>query len=202
MIAEELIYPPPKSKRDTPPVDAVRGFVFLSGLKWMEKHGHHERFLTLLPESFRERSKMMTPAEWIPLDEALVGYAACDALQLSIAEQVDLGREVVLANNGVVIQTITKLIGRMGATPWLAMKHADRAWGRSNRGGAIAVYKIAENQARLEFWQCPLARSPFFVTSMRGAIAVGLEPFCNRVSAVDIPELTTKDGFALRATWS
>jgi hypothetical protein len=200
--AEELIYPPPKSRRDTPPVDAVRGFVFLSGLKWMEKRGLIEKYMGLLPEANRARAQSMTAAEWIPLDVALIAYAACDALELSVQDQIDVGREVVLANNGVVLQTITKLIGHMGAPPWLALKHADRAWGRSNRGGAIAVYKLAEKQARLEFWQCPLARSPFFVTSMRGAIAVGLEPFCSRVNVVDLPEQATKDGFALRATWS
>jgi hypothetical protein len=198
---EELLYAPTKSKRDTPPVDAVRGFVFLSGLRWMERHGLYDKFIGLLPESFRARPQMMTTSEWIPLDEALIAYAACDGLELSVTDQIEVGREVVLANNGVVINTIARLVGQV-SSPWLAMKHADRAWGRSNRGGAVAIYKLSEKQARLEFWQCPLARSPFFVTSMRGAIAVGLEPFCERVTVTDIPEQTTKDGFALRATWS
>ena len=94
-----------------------------------------------------------------------------------------------------------RLIGKLGATPWTALSHADKVWQRSNRGGAIAVYKVGEKLARLEFWQCPLAKSPFFVTSMRGAIAVGAEPFAERVVISEIPEMTTPDGFALRVMW-
>lgn len=200
-MAEELIYPPTKSKRDTPRVDAVRAFVFLSGLRWMEKKGIAEKFKTLLPEKIKEPMSSLIPNDWVPLDDALEAYAACDALGLPMEEQIELGRFVSAANNGVVVQTISRLIGKLGATPWTALAHADKVWQRSNRGGAIAVYKVGEKIARLEFWQCPLARSPFFVTSMRGAIAIGAEPFAGRVVISEIPEMTTSDSFALRIMW-
>jgi hypothetical protein len=201
MAVEELVHPPARSKRDTPPVDAVRGFVFLSGLRWMEKHGVVDRFRDLLPEDMRPRMQNLTASEWVPLDESLRVYFACDALGLSQEDQIDLGRAVSHANNNVVVTTLSRLVGKLGATPWLALSHADRVWQRSNRGGAIAVYRVAERIARLEFWQVPLAQSPFFVTSMRGAIAVGLEHFCERVVVTELADQTTKNGFALRAMW-
>jgi hypothetical protein len=200
-MAEELVHPPAKSKRDTPRVDAVRGFVFTSGLRWMEKQGVAERFKQLLPEYLRELIPNLTTSDWVPIDQALDAYAACDALALPAEQQIELGRFVSQANNGVVIQTISRLMGKLGATPWMALGHADKAWNRSNRGGAIAVYKVGEKIARLEFWQCPLARSPFFITSMRGAIAIGAEPFAERVVITEIPDMTTSDGFALRVMW-
>lgn len=200
-MSDELIYPPAKSKRDTPRVDAVRAFVFLSGLKWMEKKGVADEFKKLLPEYLHELVTKFTTNDWVPLDAALDAYAACDALALSMDDQVELGRFVSAANNGLVVQTISRLIGKLGATPWTALAHADKVWQRSNRGGAIAVYKTAEKTARLEFWQCPLARSPFFVTSMRGAIAVGAEAFADRVIISEMPEMTTSEGFALRVKW-
>jgi hypothetical protein len=200
-MAEELVHPPAKSKRDTPPVDAVRGFVFTSGLRWMEKHDIAERFKQLLPDYLRELIPNLTTNDWVPIDQALDAYAACDALALPADQQIELGRFVSQANNGVVIQTISRLMGKLGATPWMALAHADKAWNRSNRGGAIAVYKVGEKIARLEFWQCPLARSPFFITSMRGAIAVGAEPFAERIVITEIPDMTSGDGFALRVMW-
>ena len=200
-MSEEPIHPPAKSKRDTPRVDAVRAFVFLSGLRWMEKRGIAEKFKELLPPKLREAIPTLTTNDWVPLDDALDAYAACDALALPAEEQIDLGRFVSQANNGVVVQTVARLIGKLGATPWVALGHADKAWHRSNRGGAIAVYRAGEKIARLEFWQCPLARSPFFVTSMRGAIAVGAEPFAERVVISEIPDMTTSEGFALRVMW-
>lgn len=200
-MSDELIYPPVKSKRDTTPVDAVRGFVFSSGLKWMDQKGIADDFKKLLPAYLRVLVTNLTTNDWVPINQALDAYAACDALALPMEEQIELGRFVSAANNGVVVQTISRLIGKLGATPWTALSHADKVWQRSNRGGAIAVYKVGEKLARLEFWQCPLARSPFFVTSMRGAIAVGAEPFAERVVISEIPEMTTPDGFALRVKW-
>jgi len=199
-MVDELVHAPPRSKRDTPPVDAVRGFVFLSGLRWMEKQGIADRFRKILDADVETELVTLTTSQWVPLDISLKAYAACDALGLSMDEQIDLGRAVSRANNGVVIETLTRLIGKV-VSPWTALGHLDRVWQRSNRGGAVAVYKLGERMARLEFWQVPLAQSPFFVTSMRGAIAVGLEPFCEKLVISEIPEHTTKDFFALRVMW-
>ncbi len=202
MSAEELLYPPSrKTKAHTPRVTAVRGFVFLSGQKWMAEHGLLERHQALLSPSLRARASAATATDWVPLDDALAIYAACDALELSIDEQIELGRTVSRANNGIVIRTMANLAGRMGVSPWAALRSVDRLWLRNNRGGGVAVYKVSERVARLEFWQVPLARSPFFVTSMRGAIAVGLEDFCERILVTDLPGLLTPESFALRLVW-
>jgi hypothetical protein len=198
--AEKLLYPPSRSKKDTPPVEAVRGFVFTSGIGWMKERGLVERYRELLPAGERDRMMLVTAASWIPLEEALIAYRACDALGLSMDDQVELGRVVSNANNGVVLRTIMQLVGKV-SSPWTALGRIDRMWQSSNRGGAIAVYKLGTHQARLEFWRCPLARSAFFRTSMRGAIAVGIEPFCDRVVVNEIAHQNSPDGFALRLSW-
>ena len=41
----------------------------------------------------------------------------------------------------------------------------------------------------------------FFVTSMRGALAVGMEAFCDRVVVSDVPGSLTANGFAQRLAW-
>jgi hypothetical protein len=201
MPAEEFVYPPPQSKRDTPSVDAVRGFVFSSGLRWMEQRQLTARYNALLPPDLQRSWSTRTTAEWIPLADALRTYEACDALGLSVADQIDLGRFVSAANNGVVVATMVRLLGKLGATPWTALRHVDRVWKRSNRGGAVAVFKLGERAARLEIWKCGLASSPFFVTSMRGAIGAGMDAFCARAIVTEVPGSTTADGFSLKVTW-
>jgi hypothetical protein len=200
-LTETLIYPPQHSKRDTPEVDAVRGLVFASGYKWMVESGHADRYRDLLPLArMRDRVAAVTAAEWIPIADALVVYAACDALELTFDEQISIGRAVAGANNGVILRTVARLVGAV-ASPWTALAQFDKAWQRSNRGGAVAVYKLGDRQARVEFWRASLARSPFFTTSMRGSVAIGIEPFCERVVVNDVPDQATADGFALRVTW-
>ncbi|MEJ7731518.1 MAG: hypothetical protein WKG00_20185 [Polyangiaceae bacterium] len=194
-------FPPALSKADTPLVDAVRGFVFLSGYVWLKKHGHGERYAELLPAHIRPQLGLITATEWIGIDDALSCYRACDELGLTVDEQVDVGRTVSAVNNGVVVATIIRLIGGLGASPWLGLRQIDRIWQRSNRGGAVAVWREARSTARLEFWKVPMARSRFFTTSMRGAIAVGIEPLCERVLVTELPEHSGPDGFALRVSW-
>lgn len=200
-LVETLIHAPARSKGLTPPVDAVRGIVFASGYKWLAEHGHAARYRELLPtQRLRDGVSTVTAAEWISIEDALAVYATCDALGLSFDDQLAIGRAVSSANNGLFVTTVLRLVGKV-ASPWTALGHVEKAWHRSNRGGAVAVFKLAERQARLEFWQVPLARSPFFTTSMRGAIAAGIEPFCARVAVNDVPEQATENGFALRVTW-
>jgi hypothetical protein len=201
MSVGELVCKPAQSRADTPPVDAVRGFVFVSGMRWFERRGKLDAFLALLPREIRERAPIITAAEWIDVEDALAVYTACDGLDVSPEDQLDIGRFVVLANNGVMVNTLLRLIGRMGS-PWLALEHVDSVWRKSNRGGAIAVYKLAEKSARLEYWNVPLARSRFFVTTMRGSVAAGLEPFCRgRVFVTELAESRRSDSFALRVAW-
>lgn len=194
-------FPPDLSKAETPPVDAVRGFVFLSGYVWLKKHGYADRYAELLPPHIRGQLGLITAGEWIGVDDALSCYRACDALELSVEEQIEIGRTVSSANNGVVVSTIIRLIGGLGASPWLALRQIDKVWQRSNRGGAVAVWKEGKSAARLGFWKVPLCRSRFFTTSMRGAIAIGLEPLCDRVLVTELPELAETDGFSLRVSW-
>jgi hypothetical protein len=198
----QLLYPPAgQTKQKTRRLDAVRGFVFLSGQKWLTERGLLERHQALLPDTLRKRLGSATAADWISLDYSLELYRACDGLELTTDEQIELGRYVSRANNGIVIRTLANLAGRIGVSPWVALRSADRVWLRNNRGGGIAVYKLGERSARIEFWQVPLAQSPFFVTSMRGAIAVGIEDFCDKVVVSELPDYLGAEGFALRLVW-
>jgi hypothetical protein len=199
VTAGELIYPPAKSKADTPPVDAVKGFVFVSGIRWMERHGVIEQYTQHLPEHLRASMHMLGASAWVPLEDSLAVYAACDALALGFEEQIDVGRFVATANNGVVVSTVLRLIGPLGS-PWLALSHTERLWHRSNRGGGVAVYKLGERSARLDFFKVPLARSRFFVVSMRGAVAAGLEAFCDRCVVTEL-SCDNAEEFVLKATW-
>jgi hypothetical protein len=201
MSVDELLYPPAQSKEATPPVDAVRAFVFTSGQKWLADRGILERYRASLPASLQGMIGQIMASDWLSLDEALDLYDACDKLGLATEDQIDLGRVVSRANNGIFLRTIANLAGKLGLSPWTALRSIDRVWQRNNRGGAVAVYKLGERVARLEFWQVPLARSPFFVTSMRGALDAGIEGFCRRAIITDVPELWSPDGFAVRLAW-
>ena len=124
-----------------------------------------------------------------------------DALELTHEQQRILGRVVSSANNGTVIETIARLAGGLGIAPWVPLQSMHKVWLRSNRGGAIAVYRVNERAARIEVWQAPLARSPFFRVSLCGTVEHGLHLFRRAARVVEDERDPIPNGFALRATW-
>lgn len=197
----ELIHRPPTSRQATPPVDAVRAFVFLSGLRWIRDNGHDERLWQLIPPRFHDWDSDVGVTDWVPIDVALEIYSALDALALPVPEQMALGRYVALANNGVIVSTVVRLAGKMGISPWTALARLHGVWLRNNRGGAVAVYRLGDRAARLEFWSVPFASSDFFRTSLRGSIAAGLEPFAGTIRVTEMVECLEHDSFAFRVAW-
>ncbi|MCB9622210.1 MAG: hypothetical protein H6723_02615 [Sandaracinus sp.] len=182
-------------------MSAVRGMVFVSGRAWMRERGLDARYEANLDASVRPRLHTLTALEWIPLDEALVAYAACDALGLDEHAQRSLGATVSAANNGVVLETIARLAGGFGVTPWAPLKSAHKVWLRSNQGGAVAVYRLDERHARIEVWQTPLCESAFFRTSLCGAMEHGLRLFRRSARVVEMSRALVPHGMAMDASW-
>jgi hypothetical protein len=200
-MGTESAWLPPTTREATPPVDAVRGFVFSSGRSWFQSHGYLDAYLARLTPQLRDRAFTITALEWIPLDEAMACYAACDAIELSRDEQREVGRYVSSQNNGAFIETLARLAGGLGVPPWVPLKSLDKVWRRSNRGGAVAVYKTSERSARIELWRVPLVRSQFFSTSMCGAIEAGLTLFRKSATVTRAEDATSEDGLVLEAAW-
>jgi hypothetical protein len=198
---DTLIHPPPTTREATPPVDAVRAFVFLAGLRWMREHGYEERCNRLLEVRFHDMANTVAASDWVPLADALSIYTALDEMMLTFAEQIDIGRYVAMANNGVIVSTVARLAGKLGLSPWAILGRLHGVWLRNNRGGAVAVYRVDDRSARIEFWGVPFATSDFFRTSLCGSMAAGLEPFAEHVRVVEMPEHRDHDAFALRASW-
>jgi len=160
-----------------------------------------DRYVELLPPALRNRVFAITALEWIALDDALACYAACDALDLPGEQQREIGRVVSSANNGALLETLARLAGKLGATPWLTLRNMDKVWLRSNRGGGVAVYKVSDRSARIELWRVPLVVSPFFCVSLCGAVEGGLELFRRSASVVEAREEHRRDGLTLTASW-
>jgi hypothetical protein len=197
----EPIFTPATTRATTPAVDAVRGFVFSSGRRWFQEHGLMDRYVELLPAPVKDRAFTITALEWLPLEVAMSCYDACDALDLTASDQREIGRVVSSANNGPLIETIARLAGGLGVSPWVALKDLHKVWLRSNRGGAVAVYKATERSARIEMWRVPMAASSFFCTSMCGAVEGGIRLFRKSATVSEVREERTADGLTLTATW-
>ncbi|MEM9195881.1 MAG: hypothetical protein AAGF12_42335 [Myxococcota bacterium] len=199
--APDVIWIPPVPREEIEPVNAVRGYVFVSGRPWLRQRGLLDRYMELLPQELHRRFDEITALEWVPIDEAMLSYAVCDRMELSSKEMRELGAFVSAANNGAFVETLARLAGGFGISPWVALKSLHKVWPRSNRGGAVAVYRVADREARIELWNVPMVRSRFFCVSFCGALEHGLALFRRNASVTEIESESAGDDIALRATW-
>ncbi|MCG8399680.1 hypothetical protein LWS67_24645, partial [Bacillus atrophaeus] len=61
----------------------------------LKRHGHFDRYLAALSREHADAIASAFPAAWLPIELGVAHYRACDALALSVDEQVDMGGEVV-----------------------------------------------------------------------------------------------------------
>ena len=124
---------------------------------------------------------------WIPIHVARVHYEACDALDLTITEQVAMGRNVGDRAQGTLLSTAVKAARGAGITPWTIVPQFDRLYRRGCNGGAAAVFKLGPKEARAEFVGCELFDVDYFRHAFRGVLLNVGALFCAKQYIHDMP---------------
>jgi hypothetical protein len=104
--------------------------------------------------------------------------------------------------NGLVYSTIARLAGRMGASPWLVFGQANKTWKRLYQGGAVAVYRLGEHDARVEVWGDPFTRYALHREAFGGALLHVLENYCERPTLTETRERRGPATFSFLVRWS
>ncbi|MFO0660403.1 MAG: hypothetical protein U0165_11320 [Polyangiaceae bacterium] len=198
---EEPLYTLPTSQFTTPPLVAAKGSVLFTTWKLYRERGWFSRYVDALPRQYRDNVMSTSVADWVPLPHLQAHYDACEALNLSIDEQIEVGRVVADAVHGAFLNTLSKMAGKLGISPWIPLAQCNKLWQRSWQGGAMMVYRCGERSARLELWSVAVAQSSFHRVSMRGATLAGVEPFCGHLDIFEIPEKRTHNSYALKLVW-
>ncbi len=183
-----------------PEVSAVRGSVIYLNEAWLKDHGYHDRYVALLDPQHRAVLVART-SEWVDLSLLAAHHRALDALGMSYAEGVSLGRSVAERAHGAMLATLLRLAGNLGASPWLALRHAQKLWERSYRGGGIGVTSVGDNAARIRSVANPSAASPVHRAAFVGAIAGGIDSLCKGLKIEEVARLRTPTSFTLALEW-
>lgn len=171
----------------------------LDGLK---AKGHYARYIELLPARFHDPILHSIAGVWLPIDIAVAHYAACDALGLTQAEQLDMGREVLTRLKKTIFSLAFRAARDIGVTPWTMLKLLPGQFEREVRGGACGVFRLGPKDARIELIGFPLSSSPYTRAGLRG-LAHGLcEPLCSKVYSQELRDLTGPTTLAYRVAWA
>ena len=153
------------------PVTSVRGTLIVSSLNTLRVRGHFERYAALLPSGVRTEVLMAPAASWCPIDLAQTHYRACEALQLSDAERIEVGKAVGSKIQSSFVGTILRRARDFGtADPWLLLAHLDRIWARMFEGGGTCVLKTGPKDALVQVRGGVLMEIPYFREAFVGVL--------------------------------
>lgn len=181
--------------------DAMRGTILVSTWRWLRERGHEARYQAALPPGSRDAILAATAIDWVPMESALAHYDAIESMGLGHEATIDLGADVSRAINGVFLTTVARLAGSLGATPITPLSRASKIYARNFRGGAVAMYRVAETETRLDVRGVPMARSKVHRDTIEGSLLDGCRPFAAGTKVSEIVSMRSDTTYGFRIRW-
>jgi hypothetical protein len=198
-VEEVLIAPPPS---DSGLVTHVRSTLLLSSVQSLRAHALFEHYVGLLDPAMRDTVESLIAGAWLPVETALTHYRACDALGLSLANEIALGHEVGKRIQGSILGLLLRGAKGAGATPWTGLGIMNRLWERVfSGGGGVGLVKLGPKEARAQLVGLPLLAVPYFRHAFRGTMLAGLELFCQRAYVHEHGRDRSEDTFTFHVSW-
>lgn len=185
--AEEVLLPLPSAREDVPPVTEFRSTWIVSSLTGLRSNGHFEAYSRAL-RSYRTELLSCVAGSWLPMHVVRAHYEACQTLGFSEQDALSMA----VGEGGEVRRTWhASVIGaakRDDATPWAVFANLHKLWLRGANGGACAVYRAGDHQARIEYVGCELFDIPYFRHAVRAVLVIFAGHVCPELRIVTLPQ--------------
>jgi len=200
---EEVLVPFVSTLADEPVVTHCRGTLIFSSRPSLARRGHIDAYRKHLAPEHETAINSSTAGTWLPIELGIAHYRACDALDLSMDEQLQLGAAVVLEIQRTFIGTAMRAAARGAAiSPIVGLKQFFGTYARSIRGGGSRLVQTGPKDLRVEFVGNPLAGIRYFRVAYRGFIVAGCEVFARRVVAAELDAYASPTSVAYRIAWA
>jgi hypothetical protein len=199
MAAEEVVVPFTAGR--TQPASETRSTLLTTSTQALRSRGRFEQYEKLLPAHAKEAILTVVAGVWLPMDVAVAHYTACSELGLTLEEQETIGAEVGDRVQGSILGLMVRTAKTAGLTPWTGFSHATRLYERLFRGGSVRITKLGPKEARVEMVNNRLYGIDYFRNGFRGIIRGGLQLFCEKVYARELPKLSSDTTYGLVVSW-
>jgi hypothetical protein len=186
-------------RESIPPVARVRSTMVISSLRGLRERGRLDAYRERLPAAFHEPILGAVAGAWLGIDVATAHYRACDALGMTVPEQVAMGGSVGDALNGTFLRTVVRMARGAGVTPWLVLKQYARLWDRIFDGGDVEIDRLGPKEALIQMHGLSLFSIPYIRVAMRGMHQTGFQLFCSKCYMTDVASGATQHAY--RAAW-
>jgi hypothetical protein len=200
--AEEVVAPFRIARELVRPTTAFKSTWLTASLDTLRSRGHFDRYLERLPVEHHEPVLGSIAGVWLPVEVCIAHYRACDALALTVAEQIMIGRGVLQRLQRTIFSLAFRVAREAGVTPWNILKTFPNEFDRQWRGGACGIFKLGPKDARFEMIGFPVAAIPYARTALRGMVMGLAELVCTKCYVHDIRERCDDMTIAYRVAWA
>jgi hypothetical protein len=156
------------------PATTIRSTVLQSSVASLRQRGHFDRWLALIDVRHRATIVESLAPSWMPIEVAVAHYAACEALELPLSEQVAMGEAVGDRIQGSFLTTLMKSARAAGYNPLILLSQFDRLYGRLFQGGSVQLTQTGPKDADVEVRGMQTTRSPYFRIAFTGVVRAGI----------------------------
>ena len=168
----------------------------------LRARGHFARYDGLLAPADRETVLSTVAGMWLPMAIADAHYSACNALDLSTNELLEIGAAATRRANATHLAFVLRMAQGAGVTPWTILTQIPRIWSRTFQGGGqVGVVRLGPKDARFEIIGYPLARLRYNRVTMRGIVNGFVELFCTKTYVKELPKLCDARSIGLHLSW-
>lgn len=182
----------------------VRGMLIQSRLRKLREHGYYDDYIARLPDPHRETLVHALAASWVPVEASVAHFETLDSMMLSDAQIAHMSEPMGASFFESIFGGILRSIRNAGADAgaWIALKQADRVYGRMYQGGGVRVSQVGPKDALIEVSGLAFAHSRGFRVShsafVRGVVSLSTKScFCRAQQPAGAPS----DSFTLALSW-
>jgi hypothetical protein len=185
------------------PTTAVRSTLITSSLASLRVRGLFERYAAAQTSPHRQTILQCVAGEWLPQEVGTAHYQACDALGLSVEQQIAIGKDVSLRLHETLMSVVVKVARSVGVTPWTLLLKGNVMQSRLHRGGGVRVTRLGPQAAKVELAQQTLLDIPYYRHALIGVYTAAVELLGSNVSARLLSAESREPGrlSALRIEW-
>jgi len=201
--SDDIVCPFPALPEAVGELSHVRGTLLASSMQSLRSRGLFERYSALLPDSHRDRVLNSVAGEWLTTEIALAHYTTCDALGLSVDDQIGMGHDVSRRIHETFLGLVVKVARGVGVTPWAVFPKINSLYTRIFRGGGIQITRLGPKDAKVQTLGLSPLGIPYFRNAYLGMYEAGVGMFAANVQvrALSLAVSPPDKDFLLHVAW-
>lgn len=199
---DEAIFEFSRPRDQVAPATAIRSTLIVSSQQALKNQGHWDAYVERLPAAHRDGLVHVVVGTWLPMEEGMVHYQACERLDLPVPALMNLGRDVEERLRRSILLNLAHAARAAGLTPFTVLNQSRKFWDRAFQGSEVAVHRTGPKDARFEIAGVPFAPLTYNRVTFRGVLEALVSPFCQRAFVRDAPESFGPRAMGWRIAWA